>query len=101
MDAKTLSRHWVHSHEEDTQTEMVFRPAHHKFPPSRGRKGFELKNDGTLVDLGLAPNDAQAATAGRWQLKGNELVLQSPSSRTPERTLEIIAADNDRLVVRK
>ena len=101
MDAKVLSQHWVHSHEEDTQKEMVFRPAHYAFPPSRGRKGFELKNDGTLVDLALSPNDAQAPTGGRWQLQGNKLVLQSPLSGTPERTFEIIVADSDRLVVKK
>src|ERR1041384_5695638 len=44
-------QHWVHSHEEDTDTEMVLRPAGYKFPPSRGRSSFELKPDGRTDEL--------------------------------------------------
>jgi hypothetical protein len=101
MDAKVLSQHWVHSHEEDTKTEMVFRPAQYPLPPSRGRKEFELKGDGTLIDLSLAPNDAHTSTDGKWQLQGDKLILHSPRSRPRECTLEIVTADSDRLVVKK
>ena len=45
-----LYQHWVHSHEEDTNTEIVFRPATYNFPRSRGRRSFELKTDGILVE---------------------------------------------------
>ena len=48
--AGILCQHWVHSHEEDTETEMVFRPASHPFPRSRGRRSFELRPDGTFVE---------------------------------------------------
>ena len=52
-----LLQHWIHSHEEDTDTEMVFRPASFNFPPARGRKGFELSPDGTLIDYRIGPTD--------------------------------------------
>jgi len=43
---RIVRRCWVHSHEEDSDEEMVFRPAAYEFPPSRGRRSFELKPDG-------------------------------------------------------
>ncbi len=45
-----LTRHWVHSHEEDTATQTVFRPATYDFPLSRGRRSFELRPDGTVLE---------------------------------------------------
>ena len=99
---EVLQQHWVHSHEEDTGTEMVFRPATFKFPPSRGRRGFELKPDGTLVDYGIAPTDGPQATRGTWELEdGNRLVLHPSSPSQPVRILPIASVDEDRLVVKK
>ena len=59
-----LYQHWVHSHEEDTNTEIVFRPATYNFPRSRGRRSFELKTDGILVEGGMAPDDRRQETQG-------------------------------------
>jgi hypothetical protein len=94
MDVKALCRHWVHSHEEDSDTEMVFRPASYKFPPARGRKGFELKPDGTLIDHGIGPTDRRTKSKGKWKLEGEEL-------RVGERAMKIVGIDRQRLVVRK
>ena len=49
MDPERLIGSWVHSHEEDTATEQVFRRAHYAFPPSRGREALELRSDGTAA----------------------------------------------------
>jgi hypothetical protein len=94
MDVKVLRQHWVHSHEEDTDTEMVFRPASYKFPPARGRKGFELKPDGTVIDYGIGPADRRTRSKGKWKLEGEEL-------RFGERMMKIVSLDRERLVVRK
>ena len=63
-----LCRRWIHSHEEDTETEMVFRPATYPFPRSRGRISFELRPDGTLVEQGIGPTDRRTEATGRWAL---------------------------------
>ena len=63
-----LHQRWIHSHEEDTPQEMVFRPATHTFPPSRGRTGIELRPDGTYVETGIAPTDGPKLTQGKWKL---------------------------------
>ena len=97
-----LHGRWLHSHEEDTSTEMVFRPASYKFPPSRGRTGFELRPDHSLVEIGIAPTDGPTKASGRWKLDtGNQVSFFQGSLRKPMRTLHIVSADKDRIVVRK
>src|SRR5439155_5709425 len=92
-----LVRSWLHSHEEDTDTEMVFRPADYNFPRSRGRTGFELKHNGELVEIGIAPTDAQQETEGRWKLEDdNKLALYRGSESEPNRVLQVNSADKDR-----
>ena len=95
-----LHRRWVHSHEEDTDGEMVFRPATHPFPPSRGRTSFELRPDGTYVEKSPGPVDLPEHSTGSWSLDGGLLVLAAEGDR-PGHTWELTAAENDRLVVRK
>jgi hypothetical protein len=84
----------MHSHEEDTDDRMVFRPASYRFPPARGRTGFELKEDGALVEHGIGPTDRRTQSPGRWTLEGKTL-------RVGGRAYTIVSLDRDRLVVRK
>lgn len=97
-----LPKNWVHSHEEDTKTEMVFRPASYPFPLSRGRRSFELEPDGSLVEHGVAPNDRRQLAKGKWELKDDDrLVFYKSEAAEASRVLEIVSADKDRLVVKK
>ena len=95
-----LDRRWVHSHEEDTERELVFRPADREFPPSRGRMKFELKANGTYLESRPGPTDVPEEHAGKWQLeKGETLVLEGgPEGK---RVFEMVSAEPDRLVVKK
>lgn len=96
-----LRRRWVHSHEEDTPEEMVFRPAAFGFPPSRGRRSFELKPDGVLVEGGIGPTDRPLETQGTWELgNDNRLVLRPDPSEAP-RVMQIASLDENRLVIKK
>ena len=102
VNANALTGLWVHSHEEDTDTEMVFRPQGFRFPPARGRNSFELKPGGSLVMGGIAPNDQRATADGVWKLEDdNKLAFYSGSNSTPDQVLEIVSADKDRLIVKK
>ena len=74
ISSEVLYQRWVHSHEENTDAEMVFRPAHYGFPPSRGRIGFDLKPDGTYTAIGIAPTDGPLPTEGTWKLSGGNVV---------------------------
>jgi hypothetical protein len=100
LDPGLLLRRWVHSHEEDTEDEMVFRPAEFDFPRSRGRLSFELRPGGTLLERMPGPTDRPQEGEGTWELEGGEaLVLRAAGQ--PEERRHIESLEPDRLVVRK
>ena len=102
IDRKALPQHWVHSHEEDTETERVFRPASFAFPRSRGRSAVTLKPDGGLVETGPGPTDRPQESQGTWKLEDNDtLSIHEKGKQKPNRTMKIVSLDQDRLVVRK
>jgi hypothetical protein len=97
IDRRRLEGRWLHSHEEDTADEMVFRSADsgYAFPRSRGREGFELRADGSYVGSAPGPDDRPERSRGGWSLEaGNRLVL-------PDRVLEITGAEGDVLRLRR
>jgi len=102
--AKNLTQRWIHSHEEDTADEMVFRPASFAFPRSRGRSGFELRPDKSMVEIQPGAADQGAEAHGTWEYHGDKkVVMFKPATRgaASTRSLKIISADADRLVVAK
>jgi hypothetical protein len=100
LDRHALEGHWVHSHEEDGEDELVFRRATHPFPPSRGRTSFELRPDGSYVERSPGPVDVPEESTGDWSLDRGRVVLR-PAAGRPERTLEVKAAEPDRLAFRR
>ncbi len=92
---------WVHAHEEDTGDEMVFRPAGTDLPPARGRLAFELRADGSFAEAGLGASDAPEEASGSWALDGDVLTLSEGASQGVPREMEVVAAEPDRLVVRR
>ncbi|MFL6129967.1 MAG: hypothetical protein ACJ73E_12995 [Mycobacteriales bacterium] len=65
-----IFRHWVHSREEDAGGLEVFRRDDFELPPSFGRDGFEMREDGTFVQEDVGPADGIERTEGRWSLSG-------------------------------
>lgn len=99
-DEEALQGHWVHSHEEDSEDEMVFRPATHPFPPSRGRISLDLKPDGDYVERAPGPVDAPVESSGRWSLEDDRLVLAAKGDRSGHEW-QVMASEPDRLAVRR
>lgn len=89
-----LLGHWVHSHEEDSGGERVYRPADYDFPPARGRRGFELRPGGELVLYGPGATDRPEAATGRWSVSGSGRVKLGGEE------VAIVSASSDRLVLR-
>ena len=89
----------MHAHEEDTESERVFRPASYSLPPSRGRSALDLRADGTYLESSPGPTDRPEQTAGMWELEGDRLTLRAPNGST--RVLRIASAEPNRLVVRR
>ena len=100
IDIAALAQKWRHSHEEDTDDLMVFRPEAYPFPPSRGRRSFELHQDGGLINHGLGPDDRSVTTSGSWQVKGSGQLELKPGG-APSTVLTIQSVTPEKLVVKK
>jgi hypothetical protein len=64
LDPAVVQKPWVHAHEEDTDSELIYRPASYSFPPSRGRSALDLRPDGTYVESSPGPTDRPEQTSG-------------------------------------
>ena len=94
-----LERKWVHAHEEDSEDELVFRPATRQLPPSRGRRSFDLRPDGSYLERSPGPVDAPEESRGHWSLDGDRLVLDAGDEAG--QTWEVAAVEDDRLTLKK
>jgi hypothetical protein len=99
IDVAHLTQAWVHSHEEDTATTSVYRPANFPFPPARGREGFCLQPEGILTARKPGPTDQTVTAAGTWKLAGDELEL-APQGESAQ-NLCVESVEPDRLIVKK
>jgi hypothetical protein len=96
----SLHQRWVHSHEEDSGDETVFRPSSFELPPARGRRSIELRGDGSYVESFPGPVDVPEEAGGSWALKGDELELR-PSGDQPEEAWRVVSAEGDRLRLKR
>ena len=96
-----MSGRWVHVREEDTEDEMVFRPAGTRLPPSRGRVAFELREDGSFAESGLGATDAPEEATGSWAVEGDTITLSEGATQGVPREMQVVTAEKERLVVRK
>jgi hypothetical protein len=99
IDRKQLARRWVHAHEEDTDQEMVFRPAERELPPSRGRMALELREGGELVETTPGPVDRPEEATGSWELADEDTLVLRDSAGSHAR--RVLAAEPERLVLSK
>ncbi len=96
-----MSGRWVHAHEEDTDDEMVFRPVGTPLPPARGRMAFDLRADGTFAETGLGAADLPEEGSGTWVVEGDTIRLTEGAAQGVPREMEVVSADQDRLVIQK
>ena len=101
IDPAVLHRSWVRSVEEDTPTEIVYRPSTYPFPPSRGREGMALSPDGTLTHSSPGTTDLARHRRGKWRLEQSRLHLDIENLDPGARVLTVVQATPDRLVLRR
>jgi hypothetical protein len=102
IDKAALQKRWLHSREEDTESEKVFRPADYDFPLTRRpRESLDLKSDGSVSRGTAAPSDSLEQHHGKWTLDDDELTLYPESGRGAAEKLRIASISADRLVIKK
>ncbi len=100
MKTQDLIGHWVHSHEEDSATEMIFRPASFSFPRSRGRDSFELQAN-ALIERGPGPADAATETRGTWSVSADGgLSFFHGAAKKAARVMKVVSVQPERMVIR-
>lgn len=100
--SSAMFKHWIHSHEEDSEGIKVYRPSDYNFPPSRGREGFELKENGEFIIYGIGATDKYEAIVGTWKAEGeNKIQVSFDNQNEQSFTLDIVASDEDVLKIRR
>jgi hypothetical protein len=101
LNLQHLYRRWMHSYEEDSGSEVVYRSSPFRFPRSRGRTGFEIRADGTVTISGIAATDGPATTEGKWRIEGGNTLIFTNRRAEPIQVFHILSLDSDRLIIRK
>jgi hypothetical protein len=99
LNSKLLG-HWIHSHEEDSGNQMVFRPSTFAFPRSRGRQQFKLEPGGSLETIGPGPTDKRESARGTWSVEQGGVLILQPTGAESLR-FSIVSVDNEKLVVNR
>ncbi|ELS01737.1 hypothetical protein Xen7305DRAFT_00014420 [Xenococcus sp. PCC 7305] len=95
-----IYQHWVHSYEEDGNGMQVYRPEDYDFPPSRGRGGFELKENKQFILYTIGPTDRPQALLGNWRIiDSNKLKVYFESKADQSFNLEIVEIDKQYLKI--
>jgi len=97
----TIYQKWMHSYEEDQAEVKVYRPTSFNFPPSRGRTGFEIKENGDFIEHGIGPTDIPVKTQGRWEMKKNSQISVNFSDEKKGYALEIISINENQLKLKR
>lgn len=95
-----IYKHWIHSHEEDTEDKKVYRPSTFDFPPSRGRDGFEIRENGEFVLSFPGSTDRSEKTFGKFTIDSNKLNVELVSIQKSY-TMIILSCDENRLIIQK
>jgi len=71
-----IFQHWVESKEEKDDIEQIFiyRPKEYNFPPSRGRRSFEIKKNGEFIIHEIGPSDRPVILVGHFEVKGENII---------------------------
>lgn len=90
----------MHLHEEDSSPIQAYRPHGYRFPPSRGREGFEARADGIFIHYAIAPADGTEQREGSWKMAGDSLISVSlPDGESY--TIRIVRLDSTQLQIIK
>lgn len=100
---EAIGQVWIHSHEEDSADVRAYRAEGFDFPPSRGRKGFQMHADSTFTFFGIAPTDGVQQKKGSWKFKNGYLHVYLDEEKTNDEqfAIEFISLKKGLLKTRK
>lgn len=90
---------WVHSFEEDTSEESVYRPKGFSFNRARGRREFHLNPDGKILDNSPGRADLPEPVSGDWNVADAQVSIYYLDGS--EEQFSIKEVTPEKLVIRK
>ncbi|GAB3201712.1 hypothetical protein GCM10027293_25110 [Pontibacter aydingkolensis] len=99
-----MGKTWLHSYEEDVDDITVYRPNTYDFPPSRGRTGFALEEEGVLKQYDIAPTDGLEEHLGKWKREDkNKIHVRLEGNGIPAQNyvIEVVSLKDDVLKIKK
>lgn len=96
-----IYKHWIHSYEEDTENKKVYRSSTFEFPPSRGRDGFEIKENGEFILYIMGPTDRPEKMFGKFTIDSNKLHIELTSKIQKSYIMTILSCDENQLIIQK
>jgi hypothetical protein len=95
-----IYKHWTHSNEEDSEDKKVYRPSTFEFPQSRGRDGFEIKENGEFILYIMGRTDKSEKIFGNFSIDSNKLNIELVSIQKSYK-MTILSCDENRLIIQK
>jgi hypothetical protein len=97
---RALCRKWIHSNEEDTEEESVYRPENFNFPPSRYRNQFEICDNGEIIQYVVAQGAMTTKTSSKFKIVEDGIIkIIAEDLKLPQIT--ITTYDDNILKVKK
>jgi hypothetical protein len=97
-----IYKHWLRHHEVEKDEVRIYRPTGYKFPFSRGREGFEIKNSGEFVSYDIAPACGIEQVTGRWEaIEQNKIKVIFSDQSNKDYFLNIVSCEDDILKIKK
>jgi len=97
-----IFKHWIYSHQDkDPRPSVsVFRPSDYRFPPSRGRRGFEIRRNGEFILYEIGSDDRPVKKVGEFKVEGpNKIKVFFEDKKESAFTLGIVSfEDNNNLL---
>lgn len=97
-----IFKHWIYSHQDKDHrpSVSVFRPSDYNFPPSRGRRGFEIRRNGQFILYEIGPDDRPVKKVGEFKVEGsNKINIYFEGKKESAFSLGIVSfEDNNNLL---
>ncbi len=96
-----LFKHWIQSREDrdDRKNISVYRSSDYPFPPSRGRRGFEIKRNGEFILHEIGRTDRPVRVVGKYIVEGTDSIKIYLEDKNPF-ILRIVAIEDDGRILR-
>jgi hypothetical protein len=97
-----IFKHWIYSHQDKDPRPAVsvFRPSDYDLPPSRGRRGFEIRRDGQFILYEIGADDRPIKRVGEFKVEGpNKIKVYLEGKNESSFSLGIVGfEDNNNLL---